>query len=74
MSHSTIFSFCRLKTDKFSYVSQLQYDCLYEVHYNWGKIMYMDLQTLVLHPWKNPAAPLGSVAQNLRTTEMHIPS
>jgi len=24
MSHSTIFSLCRLKTDKFSYVSQLQ--------------------------------------------------
>jgi len=35
--------------------------------------MCMDLQTLVLRPWKNPAAPLGSVAQKLRTTAMHIP-
>jgi hypothetical protein len=34
----------------------------------------MDLQTLVLRPWKNPAAPLGSVAQKVRTTAMHIPS
>jgi hypothetical protein len=36
--------------------------------------MYMDLQTLVLRPWKNPAAPPGSVAHKLRTITMHIPS
>jgi len=36
--------------------------------------MYMDLQTLVLRPWKNPAASLRSVAQKLRTTAMHNPS
>jgi len=33
-----------------------------------GKIVYMDLQTLVLRPWKNPAAPLGFVAHKLRTS------